>query len=302
MEVTAISSIAFIGIGVMGQPMASHLMDAGYSLTVYNRTPSKCDSLKARGAAVAQSPADAARGADVVFTMLPDEHIVREVLLGEHGVCEGARPGVLVVNTSTVSPESNIQRGEDLKARGLRFMDSPVTGSGLQARDRTIVFIASGERAAFDEALPLLRAMGKDAYFASEQVGSASYAKLCSNAMMAVNLAAFSEAVVLAKKAGVNPEMFVRFCSGGGPQSAMADKKIGKILKRDFSPTFRTALLHKDTMLARALAARLGVPVPALSLVSELLLAACKDGYADEDVCALVKNYEKWAGVEVRQP
>ncbi|HSK68933.1 MAG TPA: NAD(P)-dependent oxidoreductase [Candidatus Limnocylindria bacterium] len=296
------SNIAFIGIGVMGHPMAAHLMDAGYSLTLYNRTPSKCDDLKARGAAVAASPADAARGADVVFTMLPDEHAVRGVLLGEGGVCSGARPGTLVINTSTVSPESNAQRGEDLAAMGLRFMDAPVTGSGLQARDRTIVFIASGERAAFDEALPLLRAMGKDAYFAGEKVGSASYAKLCSNAMMAVNLASFSEAVVLAKKAGVDPEMFVRFCSGGGPQSAMADKKIGKLLKRDFSPTFRTALLHKDTMLARALAARLGVPVPALSLVSELLLAACKDGYADEDVCALVKNYERWAGVEVTKP
>lgn len=291
--------IAFVGIGVMGKPMASHLLQAGYDVCVYNRTPAKALELESLGASVCHSPAEVAADADVVFTMLSDEHVVREVMLGENGIATGARPGTLFVNTSTVSPESNIALGEELKALGFRFMDAPVTGSGLQAIAKTIVFIASGNKDDFGEVLPVFRAMGKDAYFAGPNVGAASYAKLCSNAMMSINMAAFSEAVVLAAKSGVDPEMFVRFCAGGGSQSAVADKKISKITKRDFSPAFRAQLMHKDTLLARALANRMKVPMPMLGLASELFMVACQEGYGNEDICALVKCYEKWAGQEV---
>jgi 3-hydroxyisobutyrate dehydrogenase-like beta-hydroxyacid dehydrogenase len=299
--VLTMKKIAFVGIGVMGKPMATHLLKAGYPVSVFNRTQAKSLELESIGATISKTMDKVAADADIVFTMLSDEHAVREVVLGEQGVASGAKPGkTLFINTSTVSPESNIALGKELQALGFRFMDAPVTGSGLQAIAKTIVFIASGDKESFEEALPVFRAMGKDAYFAGSDIGAASYAKLCSNAMMSVHMAAFSEAVVLATKSGVNPEMFVKFCAGGGSQSAIADKKIPKIVNRDFSPAFRAQLMHKDTLLARALANRMKVPMPMLSLASELFMAACQGGYGDEDICALVKLYENWAGQEVR--
>jgi 3-hydroxyisobutyrate dehydrogenase-like beta-hydroxyacid dehydrogenase len=280
--------------------MSDHLLDAGFSVKVYNRTPEKCEGLVKKGAVPASSLQDAARDADVVFTMLPNEDIVRDAILGESGLAFSAKKGCIFSNSSTVSPDSNIRLGRELTERGLRFLDSPVTGSGLQAKDKTLLFIVSGEEAVFDELLPLYRAMGTDAIYAGNVVGAASYAKVCSNAMMAMNMLSFAEAVVMAKKAGVDPQVFVKFCAGGGPRSAMADKKVGKIVKRDFSPAFRAALMYKDTGLAARIAQDFGVPAPALNLAKEMFQIACREGYGDDDVCAIVKCYEQWTGVEVR--
>ena len=296
-----IKKVAFIGVGVMGSPMAKHLLEAGYQVTVYNTNPDKCRDLIEAGAVRAESLKEVAADADAVFTMLPTEFIVRDVLLKEGGVAEGAKPGTIFVNSSTVSPASNVSLGEELIARGFRFLDSPVTGSGLQAQAATLLFIVGGEEAAYEEVKPLYDIMGKGSLYAGPQIGAGSYAKVCSNAMMAINMLSFSEAVTMAAKAGVDPEVFVKFCAGGGPQSAMADKKIGKIVKRDFSPTFRSTLMHKDTGLASNLAKELGIPTPMLNLAKEMFSIACIEGYADEDICAVVKCYEKWAGVEVKK-
>lgn len=297
----AIKKVTIVGTGVMGHPMAEHLLDAGFDLTVYARRPETCEDLKEKGAYLAGSLMEAAKDAEAIITMLPTEDVVRSAVLAQGGLADGAKPGTVFVNSSTVSPESNILLGQELAKRGMRFVDSPVTGSGLQAKDGTLVFIVGGERAIFEELLPLYRAMGVDAYHASEEIGSGSYAKLCSNAMMAINMLAFGEAVTMAKKAGVDPEMFVKFCHGGGPQSAMADKKIGKMISRDFSPAFRTALMYKDTGLASDLSKKLDVPSPMLNLGKELYKIACLEGYADEDMCSVVKCYEKWAGVTVEK-
>ncbi|GHS86320.1 2-hydroxy-3-oxopropionate reductase [Synergistales bacterium] len=295
-----IKTIAFVGIGVMGYPMAEHLIDAGYSLRVFNRNSDKCKGLVKKGALLASSLADVMKDADIVFTMLPNEAIVHDVILGDDGLASAAKKDCIFANSSTVSPESNIKLGRKLAKLGMRFIDSPVTGSGLQARDKTLLFIVSGEEAAFNEALPLYKAMGVDAIYAGDTVGTASYAKVCSNAMMAMNMLSFCEAVVMAKKAGVDPQVFVKFCAGGGPRSAMADKKVGKIVKRDFSPAFRTALMSKDTGLAAQIARDLHIPTPALNLAKEMFQIACVEGYSDDDLCAIVKCYEKWAGVEVK--
>ena len=293
-------TIAFVGIGVMGYPMCDHMIDAGFKLKVFNKTPAKCDGLVKKGAVLASSLQDAAKDADIIFTMLPNEAIVREVILGEGGLASTAKKGCIFSNSSTVSPDSNISLGQELTNRGFVFLDSPVTGSGLQAKDGSLLFIASGEKAAFDEVLPLYKAMGVDAIYAGPTIGAASYAKVCSNAMMAMNMLSFCESVVMAKKAGVDPQVFVNFCAGGGPRSAMADKKVGKIVKRDFSPAFRTALMFKDTGLAAQIAHDFEIPTPALNLAKEMFQIACLEGYADDDVCAIVKCYEKWAGIEVK--
>lgn len=283
----------------MGHPMAEHLLDGGFDLTIYARRPETCEDLVKRGAHLASSLKEAASSAEAIITMLPTEDIVRSVILSEDGLVSGAKPGTIFVNSSTVSPESNIALGKELNARGFEFVDSPVTGSGLQAQAGTLVFIVGGKKELFDQLYPLYKAMGNDAFHASEEIGSGSYAKLCSNAMMAVNMLSFAEAVTMAAKAGVDPGMFVKFCNGGGPQSAMADKKIGKILKRDFSPAFRTALMYKDTGLASDLSKKLGVPTPMLGLGREIYKMACLQGYADEDLCAVVKCYEEWADTVV---
>lgn len=292
-------TVAFIGIGVMGYHMANHMMDAGYCLKVHNRTPSKCDGLVQKGATLASSLQDAAKDVDIIFTMLPDEATIHEVVLGEGGLASAAKKGCIISNTSTVSPDSNIKLGQELQNHGLILLDSPVTGSGLQAKDASLLFIVSGDETAYNEVLPLYKAMGVDAIYAGSSIGAASYAKVCSNAMMAINMLSFSEAVVMAKKAGVDPQVFVKFCAGGGPRSAMADKKVGKIVQRDFSPAFRATLMHKDTGLAAQIAQNFKIPTPALNLAKEMFHVACMEGYGDEDICALVKCYEKWAGIEV---
>lgn len=297
----AIKKVTIVGTGVMGHPMAEHLLDAGFELTIYARRPETCRDLEEKGAHLVGSLGEAAKDAEAIITMLPTQDIVRSVVLDEGGLADGAKPGTIFVNSSTVSPESNISLGEELVKRGMKFVDSPVTGSGLQAKDGTLVFIVGGEKAVFEELLPLYKAMGADAYHASETIGAGSYAKVCSNAMMAINMLSFGEAVTMAKKAGVDPEMFVKFCHGGGPQSAMADKKIGKIISRDFSPAFRTALMYKDTGLASDLSKKLDVPSPLLNLGKEIYKIACLEGHGDEDLCAVVKCYEKWAGITVEK-
>ena len=293
--------VTFIGTGVMGFHMAKHLIEKGYDLTVYDARPESCQLLVNMGAKLAASAKESAKDADIVFTMLPTEKIVHEVVLGEDGVADGAKPGTVFANSSTCSPQSNIELAEELSKRGFRFLESCVTGSGLQSAAGTLVFIAAGDKGLFDEALPLYEAMGKGAYFGGAKVGSAAYAKIASNAMMAMNMLSFSEALTMAYKAGVDPEMFVNFCAGGGPRSAMADLKVSKIINRDFSATFRTALMYKDTGLASGLAKELDVPSPMLNLAKEMFHIACMEGHQDEDLCSVIKCYENWAGVEVKK-
>lgn len=296
-----IKKVAFIGIGVMGFHMARHLLEKGYEVTVFDNNREACAKLAVDGAKQADSLHTVAADADIVFTMLPNEKIVHDVLLGENGVASGAKPGTIFANSSTVSPQSNVRLSEALTAKGFRFVEDPVTGSGLQSQAGTLVFIFAGDKALFEEIKPLYLAMGKDAYYGGAKIGSAAYAKIASNAMMAMNMVSFAESVTMAYKAGVDPEMFVKFCAGGGPGSRMADLKVSKIMTRDFSATFRTALMYKDTGLAADLAKELEIPTPMLNLAKELYSIACIEGHQDEDLCAVVKCYEDWAKVTIRK-
>ena len=295
-----IKNVAFIGIGVMGNPMIRHLMEAGYNVTIYyHKDPAKMQPLLDKGAKAAPLH-EVAKDADVLFTMLPTEDIVRKVLVGEGGAMEGAKPGMIVVNTSTNSAESNIELGNLLTPKGFPVVDAPVTGSGLQAEAKTIVFVAGGDKAVYEELIPLFNAMGAGSLYAGA-LGTGSYAKLATNTMMAINMLSFCEALTLAVKCGVDPEVFVAYTAGGGAQSAIADKKIGKILKRDFNPTFRSALMHKDTILAATLAKELKLSMPMLNLTKEMFGISCAEGFADEDYGAVLKLYERWANIIVKK-
>jgi 3-hydroxyisobutyrate dehydrogenase-like beta-hydroxyacid dehydrogenase len=290
--------IGFIGLGTMGMPMAGQLQKAGYPLTVYNRTRGKAEKMVEKGARMASSPADVARHSEVIFTMLTADQAVEEVILGEQGVIRGASAGLIVVDCSTVSPQTSQKIARELKTKGVAMLDAPVTGSEPQAEQGILTFMVGGKKEVFERCLPLFHTMGKNAYWMGDH-GAGSYTKLAINAIAAVNLAALSEGMVLAAKSGIDPELFLKVITGGGARSGMADAKAPKMIRRDFRPHFTTALMYKDLGLADCLAADQGVPAPLLSLVRQLFQMAIAKGYAEEDMCAVVKCYEDWAGVEV---
>ncbi|MCL6593031.1 MAG: NAD(P)-dependent oxidoreductase [Alicyclobacillus sp.] len=293
--------VGFIGLGTMGGPMAQNLVKQGYQVTVFNRTAAKAEPLARVGAAVASSPAEVARASDVLMTMLTADAAVLEVILGPGGVREGLQPGKVVVDASTVSPETSRRLAAALAEVGVEFLDAPVTGSEPQAMAGQLTFMVGGKRAVFEQVQPVLLAMGKQAFYMGES-GAGSQTKLANNTLAAINLLAFAEALVLAAKAGVDPKVFLQVVASGGARSGMAENKGPKVLARDFRPQFMTSLMHKDLTLASRMAESLGYPHPMLDLAKNLLQAAMADGWGEEDSCAVVKCYERWAGLVVQDP
>ncbi|MCY0876257.1 MAG: NAD(P)-dependent oxidoreductase, partial [Firmicutes bacterium] len=290
--------IGFIGLGTMGLPMARNLQKAGFPLTVFNRTPDKVETLRAEGARVAFSPAQVAEQSDVVITMLTADDAVREVLVGTSGVKEGAHPGLLVIDCSTIGPKTSQSLAQELSAVGVAMLDAPVTGSEPQAIDGVLTFMVGGDKAHFDACTELFSAMGKGAYHMGGS-GAGCYTKLANNTMTAINLLSFAEALTLATKAGIDPEVFAQVVAGGGARSGIAENKAGRIVNRDFRPQFMTELLFKDLNLATDMANGMQLPLPVLGVVRNLLQMAMAKGLGREDMSAVIKCYEDWAGVEV---
>ena len=293
-------NIGFIGVGTMGTPMASNLVKAGYALVVYDRVAEKLKPLTALGARVASSPADVARQCDVVMTMLPADQAVKDVMLGAGGIAEGAAAGLVVIDSSTVLPATSKHVAAELAKVGVAMLDAPVTGSEPQAIDGKLTFIVGGDKEVYEKCLPLFKAMGKTTFHMGPN-GSGSYTKLANNTISAITLVAFSEGVVLATKAGIDPKLFVEVISIGGARSGQIDNKAPKVLSRDFHPNFATALMFKDLGLAGEVARELNVPTPAMAIAREMLNIAIAKGYGLEDVCSVVKCYEEWAHIEVHK-
>ncbi|MCF8565847.1 NAD(P)-dependent oxidoreductase [Alicyclobacillus tolerans] len=293
--------IGFIGLGTMGMPMAANLLKAGFDVTVYNRTKQKAFQLGEQGANVAESPAEVAKASDVVFTMLTADQAVEEVIFGDQGVASAARQGLIVVDSSTISPTTSKSISKRLAKLGVEALDAPVTGSEPQAVAGVLTFMAGGSKTTFEACLPLFNAMGKNAYYMGES-GAGSYAKLANNTMAAINLLGLTESLMMATKAGVDPELFLQVVAGGGARSGMAENKGPKVLKRDFSPNFATKLMLKDLGLARSLASELNMPAPVLAIVREMLQTAVSQGYGEEDSCAVIKCYEAWAQATAQTP
>lgn len=293
------TKIGFIGLGIMGKPMARNLMKAGHSLVVYDVRPEAMQPLVAEGAEAAESSRDVAARTDVVITMLPNSPHVREAILGPGGVAEGARPGMLVIDMSSIDPTVSREIGRELAGRGIRFLDAPVSGGEPKAIDGTLSIMVGGSAADFAEAEPILRCMGASVVRVGE-VGAGNVTKLANQIIVALNIAAMSEALVLATKAGVDPELVYQAIRGGLAGSAVLDAKAPLVLDRQFKPGFRIELHIKD--LANALAAghSVGVPLPLTASVMEILQALKVDGMGDLDHGAIVRYFEKLAQVEVR--
>lgn len=292
--------IGFIGLGTMGTPMAGHLVKAGYEVVVYNRTRGKAAQLVELGATIASSAKEVAANSEIVITMLSADQAVEEVILGEEGVVEGAHPGLIVIDSSTISPKTSCKLAEELARVGVQMLDAPVTGSEPQAQEGILIFMVGGKKEIYEYCLPLFEVMGKASFHMGES-GAGSYTKLANNTMAAINLLSLSEGLIMATKAGIDPEQFVQVVSGGGARSGMVDTKSSKMINHDFHPHFATALMHKDLTLASDIATDMGIPVPVLSLVRQMLQTSMSKGYAAEDMCSIVKLYEEWANVEVKK-
>jgi 3-hydroxyisobutyrate dehydrogenase-like beta-hydroxyacid dehydrogenase len=292
--------IGFVGLGTMGLPMAHNLLRNGYELIIYNRTKEKMSLLEEEGALIASSPKEVASRSEIVFTMLTADAAVEEVILGEEGLIYGADPGLIVVDSSTISPSTSKKVAEVLARHHIEMLDAPVTGSEPQAVEGVLTFMVGGNKEIYEKCMDLFLVMGKDVNYMGEN-GKGSYTKLANNTMAAINLLAFSEAITMATKAGIDPELFVKVVSGGGARSGMADNKASKVLSRDFKPQFMTQLLHKDLGLASDVAKELEISTPVLALVKEILQISKAKGYGAEDMSAVIKIYEEWAGITVEK-
>jgi 3-hydroxyisobutyrate dehydrogenase len=286
--------VGFIGLGIMGRPMAGNILKAGYPLTVFNRTSSKTQELRGLGASVAGSPAEVAARADLTITMVTDSPDVEEVVSGPGGVLEGVRPGSIVVDMSTVSPALERRLDTRLRERGSTLLDAPVSGGDVGARGATLVIMAGGEPAAFERALPVLRTMGRVVTHCGP-VGSGQIAKLCNQILISVTLLGVSEAILFARRSGLDPRVMIDAVREGAAGSWQLANLGPKILARDFDPGFMIDLVHKDLRILLEAAAATATPLPAASLVQQLFRSAQAHGDGRLGTQAVAKVLERLA-------
>lgn len=292
--------VGFIGLGIMGKPMSLNLIKAGYNLVVLDRNSEVVEELKAAGATVAVNPADVARQVEVVITMLPNSPQVMEVVLGENGIIEGAKPGTVVIDMSSIAPLVSQDIATTLEQRSVAFLDAPVSGGEPKAIDGTLSVMVGGDKKLFDEYYDLLKAMAGSVVHTGK-VGAGNITKLANQVVVALNIAALSEAFVLANKAGVEPELVFEAIRGGLAGSTVMEAKAPLMLDRKFDPGFRIDLHIKDLTNALETSHGIGVPLPLTASVLEMMHALKVDGLGTADHSALLQYYEKLAHTEVKR-
>jgi 3-hydroxyisobutyrate dehydrogenase-like beta-hydroxyacid dehydrogenase len=284
--------VAFLGLGIMGEPMAANLVRAGFEVIVWNRTPSRADAFAAKhGAHPEPTPAAAAELADVTITMVPDGPEVEEVLFGDQGAAEGMRRGAYAIDMSTIAPSVSVSIGERLAADGLGFLDAPVTGSRPRAEDGTLTIMVGGDAVDFERAKPVLDAMGKLVVHVGPQ-GHGSMVKLLNNTTAAVNAVAVAETLVAAKAAGVDTDKLRQVMAAGSGGSAMLDLKAGPMLEHDFTPLFKLAHMLKDVRHCLEAAERLGAGMRLGELAERAYARADRKGLGEQDFAAVVEVVE----------
>ncbi len=291
--------IGFIGIGIMGRPMAKNLIKAGYSLVVYDKFAAT-DDLVALGATAARSNKDVAAQSDIVITMLPNSPHVKEAVMGKDGVLDGAKPGTILVDMSSIAPAASQEICAVAQEKGVVMLDAPVSGGEPKAIDGTLAIMVGGDGKAFETVKPILEKMGASVVLVGD-IGAGNVTKLANQIIVALNIAAVSEAFVLAAKAGVKPEAVFNAIKGGLAGSTVMNAKIPMILDGNFKPGFRIELHIKDLQNALDTAHALNVSVPLTANVMETLQALKIDEMAANDHCAIVRFYEKLARIEVRK-
>ena len=292
--------IGFIGLGIMGKPMSLNLLKAGYQLVVMDVFEPAVAELVAAGAEAAPTPRAVAELSDIIITMLPNSPQVKQVVLGEEGVIEGARPGAVVIDMSSIAPLVSREVAGKLATNGVEMLDAPVSGGQPKAIDGTLSVMVGGAQEVFDRCYPVMKAMA-GSVVRTGSIGAGNITKLANQVIVALNIAAMAEALVLATKAGVEPELVFQAIRGGLAGSTVLDAKAPLVLDRKFNPGFRINLHIKDLANALDTSHELGVPLPLTAAVMEMLQALKVDGQGDADHCSLVRYYEKMAQVEVRR-
>lgn len=292
--------IGFVGLGIMGKPMVKNLLKAGYELTVFDITKAAVDEVVAAGAVAAASAKEVAQKTEVVITMLPNSPHVKAAVLGPDGVLEGAKPGLVLIDMSSIAPLAAQEIAAEVAKKGVEMLDAPVSGGEPKAIDGTLSIMVGGPQALFDRCVEVMSKMGKSVVRCGE-IGAGNTTKLANQIVVALNIAAVSEAFVLATKAGVNPELVFNAIRGGLAGSTVMDAKGPMILAGNFKPGFKIDLHIKDLANAIETGHDVGVPLPLTASVMEILQALKVDGKGQNDHSAIAQYYEKLAKVEARK-
>jgi 3-hydroxyisobutyrate dehydrogenase-like beta-hydroxyacid dehydrogenase len=295
-----LAKLGFLGLGIMGKPMAQHLVQAGHDVADWSHTPSKAkrigDSIQAT---VRATPAEVAKNTECVFVCVGDTAMSREVILGKDGLVQGAAPGLAVVDCSTVSPSESCRMAEELHTRKIEFLGAPCTGSKVGAEAGTLTFMIGGEKNVFERLRPYFEAMGKSLYYCGNQ-GAGLRAKLTQNLILGNLLQAFNEGLVLSTKAGVDPELMLDILNNSAAGSRFISAKAPAVFRRDFATTFSVKWMEKDLALAVEFSREVGVPLALTALSQQLLQMAIAKGYGEDDICGSIRVLEEIVDCEVK--
>lgn len=285
-------TVGFIGLGLMGRPMAANLLKAGYALTVWNRTAARADELVAAGAQRAANPRAVAAAADIVFTMVSDPPALEAVLWGEDGVFAGLRAGSILIDSSTVSPALAIRVAAAAAQKNAEFLEAPVTGGTWGAEKGELVFMIGGDKKTLTKAEPVLNVLGRRRFHLGAH-GAGQTVKVAMNLILALQVQAFAEALALVRREGIGGENLLEILQSSMGRSGLVDIKAPLMLKGEYPPSFPLRLMHKDLGLALDLANRLGVPLPATAAARETYGAVKDAGQADADYAAVAAFWQK---------
>lgn len=291
--------VGFIGLGIMGRPMAKNLIKAGYELVVCDFNKEAEADVVSCGAVAVKNGAAVAAQCDVVITMVPNSPHVRAVALGENGIADGAKPGTVLIDMSSIDPTESKAIGEALAKKGIEMLDCPVSGGEPKAIDGTLSVMCGGKKELFDRYYDMLMVMAASVVYVGE-LGSGNVAKLVNQIVVAINIAAVSEALTFAKKAGTDPELVYQAIRGGLAGSTVMDAKAPMMLTGNFKPGFRIELHIKDLNNALNAAHAISSPVPLTSQLMEIMQCLKADGFEKEDHSGIVKYYEKIANTIVK--
>jgi 2-hydroxy-3-oxopropionate reductase len=290
--------VGYIGLGIMGKPMARNLMKAGFDLIVHNRSQAAVEELVAQGAKSAETPAQVAQQAEFVFTNLPDSPDVEEVALGEQGVIHGCKPGTVYVDNSTIKPATARKIAKQLAAKAMMALDAPVSGGDVGAIEGTLAIMVGGATEAYEKALPLFEAMGSEITYVGES-GAGQVAKACNQVMVAAQMAAMGELLLLARKSGVDPEKVIEAIKGGAAQCWTLDIKPSRLFAGNREPGFKSYMMYKDLGIVMDTARSYGMPLPSASIHTQLFAAMQQMGMRDLDNSAVIGVLEMMAKVKL---
>jgi 2-hydroxy-3-oxopropionate reductase len=294
------TTVGFIGLGLMGNPMSKRLISAGHQLVVYNRSSRPIRELVDLGAESARNPREVGERAEIVITMLPDSPDVKRVILGDDGVASGLKKGAVVVDCSTISPTVEVEIAQQLLTNGVEALDAPVSGGTTGAESGTLTFMVGGSATAYERCVPLFKAMGKSIFHMGTN-GMGSFTKLCNQICVSLNLLGTCEALMLASRAGLDPKRTIEVLGTSAASSLQLLNFGPKMLDRDFRPGFKIQHLKKDLRIVSETCEKLSLPFMGTALVHELLKAVENEGLGESGTPALIVALEKLAGHEIGQ-